>query len=57
MYDKQLLLELLAAETEEQALSALVKRGLLNDANRWRALGNMPNNRSFMPSNPLRRLR
>jgi len=48
MQDKQLLLELLSAETEADALAALNKRGLLHDATRWRPLGNMPNNQSVV---------
>src|SRR5882672_9539066 len=48
MQDKQLLAELLAAETEADALAALNKRGLLDDATRWRPLGNMPNNQSVV---------
>lgn len=48
MQDKQLLVELLAAETEEAASAALTKRGLLDDASRWKALGNMPNNQSVV---------
>ena len=48
MQDKQLLLELLAADTEEAALHALNKRGLLKDATHWRSLGNMPNNQSVV---------
>jgi hypothetical protein len=48
MQDKQLLLELLAAETEADGLAALTKRGLLHDATRWRPLGNMPNNQSVV---------
>jgi hypothetical protein len=48
MNDKALLLELLAAETEEAALDALSKRGLLTDVSRWRAVGDMPNNQSII---------
>jgi hypothetical protein len=48
MRDDKLLQELLAAEEEEAALHALIKRGLLNDSSRWRALGNMPNNQSVV---------
>jgi hypothetical protein len=48
MQDKQLLLELLASETEADALASLNKRGLLHDATRWRPLGNMPNNQSVV---------
>jgi hypothetical protein len=46
--DKQLLDELLAAETEEAALEILTKEGLLNDEKRWRFLGDMPNNQSIV---------
>jgi hypothetical protein len=48
MQDKQLLLDLLAAETEADALAVLTKRGLLIDATRWRNLGSMPNNQSVV---------
>jgi hypothetical protein len=48
MEDKELLRELLAAESEEGALAALSKRGLLANESRWRALGNMPNNQSVV---------
>ena len=50
MNDKELLLELLASEHEEDAIAALAKRGLLDaaNANRWVALGNMPNNQSVV---------
>ncbi len=48
MQDKQLLADLLAAETEEVALAALNKRGLLNEPTRWKAIGNMPNNQSVV---------
>src|ERR1700744_2798571 len=48
MQDKQLLLELLASETEAGALAALNKRGILDDAKRWRSLGDMPNNQSVV---------
>ncbi|GLR89451.1 hypothetical protein [Bradyrhizobium iriomotense] len=48
MQDKQLLDELLAAETEEAALEILTKKGLLNDEKRWRFLGDMPNNQSIV---------
>jgi hypothetical protein len=40
--------ELLGAETEETALAALKKRGLLEVTSRWRALGSMPNNQSVV---------
>ena len=48
MRDKQLLDQLLAAETEEVALEILSKTGLLNDEKRWRFLGDMPNNQSIV---------
>lgn len=48
MQDKALLLDLLGAETEAEAVAALEKRGLLKDGPRWRALGNMPNNQSVV---------
>jgi hypothetical protein len=48
MQDKQLLMDLLAAETEEAALAALTKRGLLDNPSRWKAVGNMPNNQSVV---------
>ena len=48
MRDADLLMELLAAETEEDALTALTSRGLLSDTNRWRYLGDMPNNQSIV---------
>ncbi len=43
-----MLLDLLASETEADALAVLTKRGLLHDATRWRSLGNMPNNQSVV---------
>ncbi|HXD45203.1 MAG TPA: hypothetical protein VN655_08710, partial [Pseudolabrys sp.] len=43
-----MLLDLLAAETEADALAVLTKKGLLHDATRWRSLGNMPNNQSVV---------
>jgi hypothetical protein len=46
--DKQLLTDLLEAETEEAALTALMKRGFLDDASRWKSLGSMPNNQSVV---------
>jgi hypothetical protein len=46
--DKQLLTELLAAETEESALEILTQKGLLSDEKRWRFLGDMPNNQSIV---------
>ena len=48
MQDKQLLTDLLAAETEVAALAALTKRGLLDNPSRWKAIGNMPNNQSVV---------
>src|SRR5580704_11049220 len=50
MIDKQLLLELLEAEYEDDAIALLSKRGLFEEANskRWIALGNMPNNQSVV---------
>jgi len=55
MQDKQLLLDLLAVEAEQDAVAVLVKRGLMDDVSRWVALGNMPNNQSVVhaqQSNP-----
>src|SRR5258705_5672122 len=48
MNDKKLLLELLAAESEQEVLGVFNKRGLLDDASRWRDLGGMPNNQSVV---------
>lgn len=48
MEDKQLLADLLAAETEDDAVAALNKRGLLASTARWRILGNLPNNESVV---------
>lgn len=48
MNDKELLLELLAADTEADAIVALERRALLSEPSRWRALGNMPNNQSVV---------
>ncbi len=48
MDDKELLMELLAAEREADALAALKKRSLFTAANRWCPLGNMPNNQSIV---------
>jgi hypothetical protein len=50
MIAKQLLLELLEAEYEGDAIALLLKRGLFEEANskRWVALGNMPNNQSVV---------
>lgn len=50
MNDKELLLELLASEHEDDAIRALAKRGLFEATNtkRWVALGKMPNNQSVV---------
>ena len=50
MNDKQLLLELLDAEYEDDVVALLLKRGLFNETNskRWTAIGNMPNNQSVV---------
>lgn len=48
MQDKELLLELLAADEETDAIWALQKRGLFADSKRWIALGNMANNQSVV---------
>lgn len=48
MNDRELLLELLASESEEGVLAALNKRELLFNESRWRPLGNMPNNQSVV---------
>jgi hypothetical protein len=48
MQDKQLLADLLAAETEEAAIAILEKKGLFQDEKRWRYLGNTPNNQSIV---------
>lgn len=48
MNDKALLLELLAAESEEEVVSVLNSRGLLQANDRWMYLGNMPNNQSIV---------
>jgi hypothetical protein len=48
MNDKALLLELLAAESEEEVLEVLNERRLLQAADRWAYLGNMPNNQSIV---------
>jgi hypothetical protein len=47
---KQLLIELLDAEYEGDAVTLLVRRGFFEGANakRWVALGNMPNNQSIV---------
>ena len=57
MLDKQLLLELLEADYEDDAIALMLKRGLFEETNskRWVALGNMPNNQSVVhaqQSNP-----
>jgi hypothetical protein len=48
--DKELLLELVAADHEDDAIAVLSKRGLFDEANakRWIPLGNMPNNQSIV---------
>ncbi len=48
MQDKLLLTELLQAESEEDVVAALNSRGLLDQPERWRYLGNMPNNQSVV---------
>lgn len=50
MRDDALLQELLAADYEDEAIAALLKRALFEEANskRWVALGNMPNNQSVV---------
>jgi len=48
MNDKELLLELLAAEHENDAIWASQKRGLFTESKRWVALGNMANNQSVV---------
>jgi hypothetical protein len=48
MNDKELLLELLAAERENDAICALEKRGLFAESRRWIALGNMANNQAVV---------
>ena len=50
MNDKQLLMELLEAEYEDDVVAALLKRGLFEEANskRWVPLGKMPNNQSIV---------
>jgi hypothetical protein len=55
MNDKDLLLELLAAESEDAALDILNKHGLLEKESRWVPLGGMRNNESIVlaqQSNP-----
>src|SRR6267142_1016306 len=48
MRDDALLKELLEAEDEAAVIDALTSRKLLQSANRWRYLGNMPNNQSVV---------
>jgi hypothetical protein len=48
MRDEALLSDLLKAEDEETVVAALTSRGLLQASNRWRYLGNMPNNQSVV---------
>lgn len=48
MKDKNLLIELLHAESEEAVVAALDSRGLLQESDRWRYLGDMPNNQSVV---------
>jgi hypothetical protein len=48
MRDVALLIELLEAEDENSAIAALESRGLLKTSDRWRYLGNMPNNQSIV---------
>lgn len=48
MQDKQLLLELLEAENEDEVMAALQSRKLLQDSDRWKYLGGMPNNQSIV---------
>lgn len=48
MQDKVLLKDLLEAESEDEVISALNSRGLLQAPDRWRYLGNMPNNQSVV---------
>src|SRR5690349_3692676 len=50
MKDEKLLQEFLNAENEVAVLAALNQRGLLSTSatNRWRYLGNMPNNQSIV---------
>jgi hypothetical protein len=50
MLGKQLLLDLLDADYESDAIALLVKRGMFEEGNskRWVALGNMPNNQSVV---------
>ncbi len=48
MRDESLLRDLLNAEDEVAVVAALTSRGLLQTSNRWRYLGNMPNNQSVV---------
>jgi hypothetical protein len=48
MQDNELLKELLEADDEAAAIAALNKRGLLQAPDRWRYVGNMPNNQSVV---------
>lgn len=48
MRDDSLLTELLSAENETEVVAALDKRKLLNSPDRWRYLGEMPNNQSIV---------
>jgi hypothetical protein len=48
MRDDALLKELLAAEDEAAVVDALTSRQLLQSTDRWRYLGNMPNNQSVV---------
>jgi hypothetical protein len=48
MRDIALLTELLEAEDEESVVAALETRNLLTTADRWRYLGDMPNNQSIV---------
>ena len=48
MQDQQLLAELLQSESEDDVVVALNNRGLLDASDRWRYLGDMPNNQSVV---------
>jgi hypothetical protein len=48
MQAKALLHKLLEADSEEEVISALNSEGLLQASERWRYLGNMPNNQSIV---------
>jgi hypothetical protein len=48
MRDEALLKDLLEAEDEAAVVATLTSRGLLQTPNRWRYLGNMPNNQSVV---------